>query len=87
MPANLGTQERPIEFDTWSGSNPVFLVADREWKTHKSTLIISKIFTPDPFNVIKRVNSGRGVREEGNLQLNRKGLFSCFICLFFKPSI
>lgn len=29
-PANLGTQEGPIEFDTWSGSNPVLLVADRE---------------------------------------------------------
>lgn len=50
--------------------------------THKSTLIISKIFTPDPFNVIKRVNRGRSGREERNLQLNRKGLFACFLFVF-----
>lgn len=51
--------------------------------TQKSTLIISKIFTPDPFNVIKRVNRGRSRREERNLQLNRKGLFVVF-CVFSK---
>lgn len=54
--------------------------------TRKSALIISEIFTSDPFNVIKRVNRGRSAREERSLPLNRKGLFACFLFIF-KPSI